>query len=213
MNMPRVLFLCTANSCRSQMAEGFLRHLAGDRFEAASARAHPTQLNPDAVSVMKERGIDISTHRSKDVTEFWKQRVQYVITVCDKAREACPIFPFALTSLDWSLDDPGAAQGTEAERLAVFAASGTKSKNTSVSLWSGNPDRRNYWGRQPGGNWPHEEITQVASNPDNTLFNGSFLRVLNGRRGPGRGRGVHLRPSHHVEVVRRVSQKPSCDRH
>ena len=120
MNIPRVLFLCTANSCRSQMAEGFLRHFAGDRFEAASAGAQPTQLNPDAVRVMKERVIDISSHRSKDVTEFWNQRVQYVITVCDKAKEACPIFPFALTSLHWSLDDPAAAQGAEAERLAVF---------------------------------------------------------------------------------------------
>ena len=87
MNTPRVLFLCTANSCRSQMAEGFLRHLAGDRFEAASAGAHPTELKPDAVRVMKERGIDISTHRSKDVTEFWKQRVQYVITVCDRPKK------------------------------------------------------------------------------------------------------------------------------
>jgi len=69
------------------MAEGFLRHLAGDRFEAASAGAHPTELKPDAVRVMKERGIDISTHRSKDVTEFWKQRVQYVITVCDRPKK------------------------------------------------------------------------------------------------------------------------------
>ena len=85
MNTPRVLFVCTANLCRSQMAEGFLRHLAGDRFEAASAGAQPTQLNPDAVRVMKERGINISNHHSKDVTEFWKQRVQYVITVRDKA--------------------------------------------------------------------------------------------------------------------------------
>jgi len=85
MNTPRVLFVCTANSSRSQMAEGFLRHFAGDRFEAASAGAQPTQLNPHAVRVMKERGIEISNHHSKDVTEFWKQRVQYVITVRDKA--------------------------------------------------------------------------------------------------------------------------------
>jgi arsenate reductase (thioredoxin) len=120
MSKSMVLFLCTANSCRSQMAEGFLRHFAGDRFEAASAGAEPTQLNPDAVRVMKERGIDISAHSSKDVTEFWKQRVHYVVTVCDKAKEACPIFPFALTKLHWSLEDPATAQGTEAERLAVF---------------------------------------------------------------------------------------------
>ena len=120
MAKPMVLFVCTANSCRSQMAEGFLRHLGGDHFEAASAGAHPTQLNQDAVRVMKERGIDISKHHSKDVTEFWKQRVHYVITVCDKAKETCPIFPFALTKLHWSLEDPAAAEGTEAQRLAVF---------------------------------------------------------------------------------------------
>ena len=120
MSKPRVLFLCTANSCRSQMAEGLLDYLAGDRFEAASAGAQPTRLNPDAVRVMKERGIDISDHRSKDVTEFWNQRVSYAITVCNKAKEACPIFPFAPKSLHWSLEDPAAAEGTEAERLAVF---------------------------------------------------------------------------------------------
>jgi arsenate reductase (thioredoxin) len=120
MGKPVVLFICTANSCRSQMAEGFLRHLGGDHFEAASAGARPTHLNADAVRVMQERGIDISKHHSKDVTEFWKQRVHYVITVCDKAKETCPIFPFALTKLHWSLEDPAAAEGTEAQRLAVF---------------------------------------------------------------------------------------------
>jgi arsenate reductase (thioredoxin) len=117
---PKVLFLCTANSCRSQMAEGFLRHLAGDRFEAASAGGNPTKLNPDAVRAMSEIGIDISGHRSKDVEEFWGQRINYVITVCDKAKEACPIFPGALWNLHWSLDDPAATKGGESERLAVF---------------------------------------------------------------------------------------------
>ena len=120
MAKPRVLFLCTANSCRSQMAEGFLRHLAGDRFEAASAGAQATQVNPDAIRVMKEVGIDISGHRSKDVSEFQGQRFTYVVRVCDRAKETCPIFLGAFRSFDWGLDDPASAVGTEAERLAVF---------------------------------------------------------------------------------------------
>jgi len=120
MGLTRVLFLCTANSCRSQMAEGFLRHLAGDQFEAASAGAQATRVNPDAVRVMKEVGIDISAHRSKDVSEFLGQRFTYVVRVCDKAKETCPIFPNAFRYFDWGLDDPAAAEGTEAERLAVF---------------------------------------------------------------------------------------------
>jgi arsenate reductase len=120
MALPRVLFLCTANSCRSQMAEGFLRHLASDRFEAASAGAQATRVNPDAVQVMKEVGIDISAHRSKDVSEFSGQSFTYVVRVCDKAKETCPFFPGAFRYFDWGLDDPAAAEGTEAERLAVF---------------------------------------------------------------------------------------------
>ena len=117
---PKVLFLCTQNSCRSQMAEGFLRHLAGDRFEAASAGAQATRVNPDAVRVMNEVGIDISAHRSKDVSELLGQSFTYVVRVCDRAKEMCPIFPGAFRYFDWGLDDPAAAQGTEAERLAVF---------------------------------------------------------------------------------------------
>jgi arsenate reductase (thioredoxin) len=120
MGSPRVLFLCTANSCRSQMAEGWLRHLAGGRFEAASAGAHPSRVNPDAVRVMKEAGIDISVHRSKDVSEFFGQRFAYVVRVCDRAKEECPIFPGAFRYFDWNLDDPAAAVGSEEERLAVF---------------------------------------------------------------------------------------------
>src|SRR5581483_4471147 len=120
MALPRVLFLCTANSCRSQMAEGFLRHLASDRFEAASAGAQAPRVNPDAVRVMKEVGIDISAHRSKDVSEFSGQPFTYVVRVCDKAKETCPIFPGAFRYFDWGLDDPAAAEGTEVERLAVF---------------------------------------------------------------------------------------------
>lgn len=120
MGLPKVLFLCTANSCRSQMAEGFLRHLGGERFEAASAGAQATQVNPDAIRVMKEAGIDISSQRSKDVSEFMGQRFTYVVRVCDRAKETCPIFPGAFRYFDWGLDDPATADGTEQDRLVVF---------------------------------------------------------------------------------------------
>lgn len=116
----KVLFLCTGNSCRSQMAEGLLRHLAGDRFDVASAGTHPAGLNPGAVEVMKEIGIDISSHRSKRVDELANQPFDHVITVCDRAKETCPIFPSASSLLHWSFDDPAAAQGTVEERRAVF---------------------------------------------------------------------------------------------
>jgi arsenate reductase len=116
----RVLFLCTGNSCRSQMAEGWLRHLAGDRFDVSSAGTSPVGLNPGAVEAMRESGVDISAHRSKHLTEFAGVRFDYVVTVCDRARETCPIFPGARTVLHWSFDDPAAAKGTDEERRAVF---------------------------------------------------------------------------------------------
>lgn len=115
-----VLFLCTGNSCRSQMAEGWLRHLAGDRFEVFSAGTNPAGLNPGAVEAMWESGVDISGHRSKHLTEFSGQTFDYVVTVCDRAKETCPIFPGASAMLHWSFDDPASAQGTEEERRAVF---------------------------------------------------------------------------------------------
>lgn len=115
-----VLFLCTGNSCRSQMAEGWLRHLDGSRFDVASAGTHPVGLNPIAVTVMKEAGVDIAHHRSKRVDELAGQRFDYAITVCDRAKETCPIFPGATSVLHWSFDDPADAQGDEATRLAVF---------------------------------------------------------------------------------------------
>lgn len=116
----RVLFLCTGNSCRSQMAEGALRELAGDRFEAASAGTSPTQINPMAVRVMAEIGIDVSEQRSKSVVEMMGEQFDYVVTVCDHAREACPVFPGAARHLHWSFDDPASAEGSEEERLEVF---------------------------------------------------------------------------------------------
>ena len=116
----KVLFLCTGNSCRSQMAEGWLRHYAGDRAEAFSAGTKPAGLNPMAVAVMSESGIDISGQRSKHLDELAKEDFLFVITVCDAAREQCPVFPGALYQLHWSLDDPAGATGPEEEKLKVF---------------------------------------------------------------------------------------------
>ena len=115
-----VLFLCTGNSCRSQMAEGWLRHLDSRRFTVASAGTHPVGLNPWAVGVMKEKGIDISGHRSRRVDELLDQRFDYIITVCDRAKETCPIFPGVTSVLHWGFDDPAIAQGDDEARLTVF---------------------------------------------------------------------------------------------
>jgi arsenate reductase (thioredoxin) len=117
---PKVLFLCTGNSARSQMAEGFLRHSAGNTFDVFSAGTHPGQLNPLAVEVMSEIGIDISGHTSKDVQQFLTTPIQYVVTVCDRARQSCPVFPAAHRLLHWSFEDPAEAQGSREEKLAVF---------------------------------------------------------------------------------------------
>ena len=116
----RVLFLCTGNSARSQMAEGLLRHWAGDRFEVFSAGTRPAGLNPNAVTAMAEMGIDIAGRRSKSVEEFADQQFDYVITVCDSAKEACPIFPGAAQRIHYSFQDPAAAQGSAEEQMAVF---------------------------------------------------------------------------------------------
>ena len=116
----RVLFLCTGNSARSQMAEGLLRHMAGDVFEVFSAGTHPVGVNPGAVAAMKDIGVDISRQRSKHVAEFVSRRFDYVITVCDRAKESCPVFHDAGMLLHWSFTDPAAAEGTEAEREKVF---------------------------------------------------------------------------------------------
>jgi arsenate reductase len=117
---PKVLFLCTGNSARSQMAEGFLRHMRGDRFEPFSAGTDPQALNPIAVQVMRDVGIDISGQRSKAVAEFLGQPVQYVVTVCSNAREKCPVFPATFKVIHWDIEDPASAQGSDEEKLAVF---------------------------------------------------------------------------------------------
>jgi arsenate reductase len=121
----RVLFLCTHNSSRSQMAEGLLRAHGGARYEVMSAGTQPRGVHPLAVRAMTELGIDISEaagHRAKSLQEFAGQSVDLVVTVCDDAAEACPYFPGARRQEHWSFPDPSAATGTEEERLAVFRA-------------------------------------------------------------------------------------------
>ena len=116
----RVLVLCTHNSARSQMAEGFIRALAQDRFEVESAGTEATRVHPLAVRAMDEVGIDLRGHTSKTLERFLRDKWDYVITVCDGASERCPLFPGAAARLHWSFDDPSAAAGTEEERLAAF---------------------------------------------------------------------------------------------
>ncbi len=121
MNKPRVLFLCTGNSCRSHMAEGWLRHLAGDRYESLSAGAKPAgYVHPLAIRAMAEVGVDISQHRSKSIDEFAGQTLDVLITVCDNARESCPTFAGAKRVLHWSFEDPAHAAGDDTEKMAVF---------------------------------------------------------------------------------------------
>jgi arsenate reductase len=119
-NKKRVLILCTGNSARSQMAEGLLRRMAGDRFEVWSAGVEPSLVRPQAIEAMREIGIDISGHRSKSVDEFAEEEFDYVITVCDNARDQCPVFPGKVERIHWSFEDPAAARGDEATRLGVF---------------------------------------------------------------------------------------------
>jgi arsenate reductase (thioredoxin) len=116
----RVLILCTGNSARSQMAEGLLRHDAGEKFGVESAGTKPGSVRPEAIAVMREAGIDITGHRSKHADEFADQQFDYVITVCDNARETCPVFFGKAEKLHHDFEDPAAATGSEQERLAVF---------------------------------------------------------------------------------------------
>ena len=118
---PLILILCTGNSCRSHLAEGFLRAAVGDAFEVASAGSQPVgHVHPMAVAVMKEAGFDISAHTSKHLDEFLEREVHTVITVCGNANAACPVFPGQAEKHHWPFDDPAQAQGTDAEQLATF---------------------------------------------------------------------------------------------
>ncbi len=116
----RILILCTGNSARSQMAEGLLRTLSAGTLEAHSAGTHPAGLNPLAVEVMREIQIDISVQRSKSVDEFAGQTFDTVITVCDNARQECPVFPGAPEMIHFSLEDPAVVEGTREQKLAAF---------------------------------------------------------------------------------------------
>jgi arsenate reductase len=118
--MKRVLILCTGNSARSQMAEGLLRHDAGERFSVDSAGTNPIPVKPEAVEVMKEIGIDISRHRSKSVEVFAGQPFDVVLTVCDHARETCPVYPGHANRIHQSFADPGNVQGSAEQRLQAF---------------------------------------------------------------------------------------------
>ena len=117
----KILFLCTGNSCRSQMAEGILRASAGDSLDVQSAGSKPAgYVHPLAIQVMKEIGIDISGHRSKHLDEFLQQKIETVITVCGNADQACPMFPGQVNRHHWGFEDPAKAEGTDEEKLAVF---------------------------------------------------------------------------------------------
>lgn len=116
----KVLILCTGNSARSQMGEGLFRSALGDKFEVFSAGIKPSTVRPEAIDVMREIGIDISGHRSKSVDGFLGQQFRYVITVCDNAKESCPVFPGRTERIHWSFEDPAAVEGSEEKRKEAF---------------------------------------------------------------------------------------------
>ena len=119
-NRTRVLFLCTGNSCRSQMAEGLLKHHGNGKFEVYSAGLKPSYVHPLAIKVMAESDIDVTNQYSKTVNEFFDQEFSYIITVCGGAKELCPAFQGRHKALHWSIDDPATAEGTEEEMMKVF---------------------------------------------------------------------------------------------
>jgi arsenate reductase len=116
----KVLFLCTHNSARSQMAEGILRHFYGDEFKVFSAGVSPSKVNPYAIKVMAEIEIDISKHKSKSVNEFIGKKFDYVVTVCDNAKKECPFFPGSVRYIHWNLIDPSEKTGSEEKIIAIF---------------------------------------------------------------------------------------------
>ncbi|MCA9916162.1 MAG: arsenate reductase ArsC [Anaerolineae bacterium] len=116
----KVLILCTANSARSQMAEGLLRHLAGDYMEVHSAGSKPSVVNPFAIQAMEKRGIDITGHRSKHLSEYLQASFDYVITVCDNAAETCPVFPGKAERIHWGFPDPAGVEGNDEDILNSF---------------------------------------------------------------------------------------------
>ena len=135
----KVLFLCTGNSCRSQMAEGLLRYLAGDRFEVFSAGVKPVEVNLLAIKVMKEIGIDISGYKSKSLNDLSDRQFDHVISVCDNARQTCPVLPGKYEKIHWNLEDPAQAYVTEYDKLKVFRAVRDQIKQ-KIEEWIRNPD-------------------------------------------------------------------------
>jgi thioredoxin type arsenate reductase len=125
----RVLFLCTGNSTRSQIAEALIQHLAGDAVEAHSAGSHPRSVHPNAVRVMRERGIDISSKGSKHLSRFARRRFDYVVTLCDRVREVCPEFPGGPERVHWSIADPGLEGGTDEESYPAFRRTAAEIEN------------------------------------------------------------------------------------
>jgi arsenate reductase len=138
MEKKKVLFVCVHNSARSQMAEAFLRQMAGDQFEVESAGLEPGRLNPMVVEVMKEIGIDISCNKTKSVFDMFKDGkfFQYVITVCDESQsEKCPVFPSAVERLHWGFADPSSFKGTDEEKL-TFARNVRDAIKTKIEAWA-----------------------------------------------------------------------------
>ena len=119
-NRGKVIFICTGNSCRSQMAEGLLRNMAGDLFEVFSAGSHPSRLHPASIIVMAELGIDISNHSADSIDEYLDKNIDIVISVCDNARQACPSFPGDIQQIHWSIDDPFHGWGSESDDLLPY---------------------------------------------------------------------------------------------
>ena len=135
----RVLFVCTGNSARSQIAEAVLGRLGGSDFEVFSAGTEPKGVNPYSIRVLAEVGIDWSRARSKSVEEFLGQPFDYVITVCDRARQSCPVFPGSHNTLHWGLEDPAEVEGTDAERLAAFQKTYARSSTSGSARSSRSP--------------------------------------------------------------------------
>ena len=139
---PTVLILCTGNSCRSHLAEGILRAVAGDLFDVQSAGSKPAgYVHPLAAVAMQEIGIDISAHRSKSMTEFMNQRIETVITVCGNADQACPIFPGQVNRHHWPFEDPAHAPGSDAEKLEVFRRVRDEIRRTFTAYADGRRDQ------------------------------------------------------------------------
>ncbi len=153
---PTVLILCTGNSCRSHMAEGFLKTAAGDILDVQSAGSKPAgYVHPMAIKVMKEVGIDISQHQSKHLNQFTDQKIETVITVCGNADQACPIFPGQVNRYHWGFDDPAHAQGSEEEVLKVFRQVRDEIRRTFEAYGAGRRDA-------------HKALTSVQENPRRT---------------------------------------------